>query len=110
MDYQTARSLLISQGVEASHNPDALLSRLQQGQPPVPGQVTSILLALKVVAEALRAEAMLERSLAASLHVLAMESRQEFEQGAQAGVPWPPLLGEDLTRIATAIRQIFLGE
>ncbi len=110
MDYQTARSLLISQGVEASHNPDALLSRLQQGQPPVPGQVTSILLALKVVADALRAETMLERSLAASLHLLAMESRQKFEQGAQEGVPWPPLLGEDLARIAIAIRQIFLGE
>lgn len=109
MDYQTARSLLVNQGVAAASNPDALLTRLAQGMPPVPGQVTSILLALKVVFEALRDKTLLERELACALHLLATESRQQFEQGRQQGVEWPPLLDEDLTRIAIAVQSIFRG-
>ena len=56
MDYKTARSFLIDQGtaLETKKNPDAFLMRLKQGQPPVPGQVTSILLALKILFEAAR--------------------------------------------------------
>lgn len=109
MDYQTARSLLVNQGIAAASNPDALLTRLAQGIPPVPGQVTSILLALKVVFEALRDKTLLERELACALYLLATESRQQFEQGKRRGVAWPPLLDEDLTRIATAVQSIFIG-
>ncbi|MBW4468902.1 MAG: Dethiobiotin synthetase [Stenomitos rutilans HA7619-LM2] len=109
MDYQTARSLLVNQGTAADHNPDALLTRLKQGYPPIPGQVTSLLLALKVVFESLQESPNFERELACSLHVLATESRQAFESGQQAGVDWPPLLDEDLSRIAAAVKSIFIG-
>ena len=58
MDYETARRLLVDQSSETTPNSDAFLARLQQGQPPIPGQVTSILLALKVIFEALKGEKM----------------------------------------------------
>nr|WP_199322010.1 Dethiobiotin synthetase [Leptolyngbya sp. FACHB-321] len=90
-------------------NPDALIVRLQQGQPPIPGQITSLLLALKVVFEALREADVFERELVGSLYLLASESRQQFEHGLQSGVAWPPLLDEDLNRIAAAVRSIFIG-
>jgi len=109
VDYSTARHLLINQGLATPENADALLSRLKQGQPPIPGQVTSILLALKVLFEALRNVSTFDRELACALHLLASESRQQFELGRQAGVAWPPLLDEDLTRIAAAVKSIFLG-
>jgi hypothetical protein len=109
VDYQTAHSLLISQGIAADKNPDALLTRLKQGQPPIPGQVTSILLVLKVVFDALRDASDLERRLAGSLYLLATESRQQFDLGRKSGVAWPPLLDEDLSRIAAAVKSIFLG-
>lgn len=108
MDYQTARTLLIQQ-VALEQQPDALLSRLSQGKPPIPGQITSLLLALKVVFEALREAPLLERELVCALHLLSIETRQQFEQGQQAGVAWPPLLDEDLTRITAAVKSIFLG-
>lgn len=110
MDYQTARSLLVNQGTAADQNPDALLTRLKQGQPPIPGQITSILLALKVVFESLRESSTFERELACSLYLLASDSRQAFEQGQHAGIDWPPLLDEDLSRIAAAVKSIFVGE
>lgn len=88
---------------------EALLIRLKQGQPPIPGQVTSILLALKVVFEALRDAPTIERDLASALHLLAVESRQQFDIGRKTGTAWPPLLDEDLTRIAIAVKSIFLG-
>ncbi|EKQ69691.1 hypothetical protein OsccyDRAFT_2332 [Leptolyngbyaceae cyanobacterium JSC-12] len=110
MDYQTAYNLLITQGLDADQQDDALLTRLRQGLPPVPGQVTSILLALKVVFEALKDHTQLDRDLAAALHLLTINSRQQFEAGHQAGVEWPPLLDEDLTRIAISVSNIFLGE
>ena len=90
-------------------NPDALIMRLKQGQPPIPGQVTSLLLALKVVFEALREAATFERELVSALYLLASESRQQFERGLRSGVAWPPLLDEDLNRIAAAVRSIFIG-
>jgi hypothetical protein len=107
VDYQTARTLLVNQ-VNREHA-DALLTRLSQGLPPIPGQITSILLALKVVFEALRGAPLLERELVASLHLLSTESRHQFERGQQRGIAWPPLLDEDLTRIGTAVTSIFLG-
>ena len=110
MDYQTARSLLVKQGMATEQNPDALLTRLKQGQPPIPGQITSILLALKVVFESLRERSEFERELACSLYLLASDSRQEFENGQRAGVDWPPLLDEDLARIAAAVKSIFVGK
>ncbi|NJP10127.1 MAG: Dethiobiotin synthetase [Leptolyngbyaceae cyanobacterium RU_5_1] len=110
MDYQTACNLLITQGIDAEQHPDALLTRLQQGIPPIPGQVTAVLLALKVLYEGLRESTQLERELACSLHRLSSESRSHFETGRKAGVIWPPLLDEDLTRIAAAVKSIFAGE
>jgi len=52
MDYETARRFLIN--MTNGNNPDTFLGRLQQGEPPIPGQVTSILLSLKVLFTALQ--------------------------------------------------------
>jgi hypothetical protein len=109
MDYKTARSLLINQGTTSDQNTDAFLVRLKQGKAPIPGQVTSILLALKVVFEALRTVTTLDRELVFGLYLLSVESRQYFETGFQAGVDWPPLLEEDLKRISRAVKSIFAG-
>jgi hypothetical protein len=109
VDYETARRFLVNQGLASDQNPDALLTRMKQGKPPVPGQVTSILLALKVVFEGLKGMPNLDRELACSLYLLAIEGRQQFQQGLRAGVSWPPLLDEDLGRIAIAVKSIFLG-
>ena len=46
-------------------------------------------------------------SQACALFVLAYDSRAHYRAGAEAGVEWPPLLDEDLTRIAIAAKQIF---
>ncbi len=110
MDYETARSFLINQARLSNANRDAFLLRLKQGKPPIPGQVTSILLALKVVFEALRAAPSIDRELIYSLHILALESRQQYELQRKLGVVWPPLLDEDITRIATAVKNIFADE
>jgi hypothetical protein len=83
--------------------------RLKQGQPPVPGQVTSILLALKILFEGLQESPMLDRQLISALHLLSVESLQQFEAGIRKGVSWPPLLKEDLTRIAISVKNIFSG-
>ncbi len=109
MDFQTARSLLISQGMASEQDTDALLTRLKQGKSPIPGQVTSILLALKIVFEELRDTVALERELACALHILAIESRAAFEAGKTAGVEWAPLLDEDLNRIAAAVKSTLTG-
>jgi hypothetical protein len=85
------------------------LMRLQQGLSPVPGQVTSILLALKILFEGLQESPMLDRQLISALHLLSVESLQQFEAGLRRGVSWPPLLKEDLNRIAIAVRNIFSG-
>lgn len=109
MDYKTARSFLITQAIASDQNSDAFLVHLQQGRPPVPGQVTNILLALKIVFEAMRNASTLDRELVYALYQLSYESRQLLEAGRQAGVDWPPLLNEDLKRIARAVRNIFAG-
>jgi hypothetical protein len=83
--------------------------RLKQGQPPVPGQVTSILLALKILFEGLQDSPMLDRQLISALHLLSVEGLQQFEAGRNKGVSWPPLLKEDLNRIAIAVKNIFSG-
>lgn len=109
MDYQTARELLQQQG-NPSDDADAFLVRLQQGKAPVPGQVTNLLLALKVVFERLNEAEFLDRELVYALYVLASEGRRNYDQGRRQGVAWPPLLDEDLTRMAIAVKSIFLGQ
>jgi hypothetical protein len=109
VDYQTAHNLLIAQGIDASHTPDALINHLEQGNLPIPGQVTSVLLALKIVFEALKDAVVLDRELVCSLHVLASDSRHYFAAGQQSGVEWPPLLDEDLERISAGVKSIFSG-
>lgn len=109
MDYTTARQWLLQQGQPVASDSDALLVRLKQGQPPVPGQITTLLLALKIVFEALRETNVFDRELVYALHTLASDSRELFTIGHNRGVSWPPLLDEDLTRIAIAVKSIFAG-
>lgn len=109
MDCQTARRFLINQALDSGQNPDAFLVRLRQGEPPIPGQVTSILLALKTLFDALQGASTLDRELAHALYLLSAESRQQFEIGYRSQVIWPPLLDQDIARIARAVRSIFAG-
>ncbi|MEH2400470.1 Dethiobiotin synthetase [Nostoc sp.] len=109
MNYETARKLLIDQTITTEENPDALLTRMKQGKPPVPGQITLILLALKVVFEALKDANSLDRQLALTLYQLSIKAQQLFAAGHKAGIDWPPLLKEDLLRISLASESIFSG-
>ncbi|MBD2455933.1 Dethiobiotin synthetase [Nostoc sp. FACHB-87] len=109
MNYDTARKLLVSQTITTEDNPDALLMRMKQGKPPVPGQITSILLALKVVFEALKDVTSLDRELTFALYQLSVKTQQLYVAGRKAGVEWPPLLKEDLVRISLAVESIFSG-
>ncbi|HIK45182.1 MAG TPA: Dethiobiotin synthetase, partial [Leptolyngbyaceae cyanobacterium M65_K2018_010] len=90
--------------------PDTFISCLRQGKPPVPGQVTSLLLALKVLYEGLKDEPTLDRPLVQALFAIAYESRQLFNQGQQRGIDWPPLLDDDLNRLGKAAQSIILGQ
>lgn len=110
MNYETARKILIDQTTIAEDNPDALLMRMQQGKPPVPGQITSILLALKVAFEALKEAPTLDRDLALALYQLSVKAQYLFTAGRKAGVEWPPLLKEDLLRISLATESIFTNK
>lgn len=110
MDFKAACQVLASQTLPKHETDSTFLGRLRMGQPPVPGQVTSILLALKVVHDGLRSSPTLGRELAQSLFLVAYESRNLFESGRAARVPWPPLLDEDLERIAIAAYQIFASD
>ncbi|NEP18886.1 MAG: Dethiobiotin synthetase [Leptolyngbya sp. SIO4C1] len=110
MDFETACELVMKQALIGDPPTDAFLARLQQLQPPVPGQVTSLLLALKVIADRLKAETRLDRQLAYALHQLAYRSRWCYEKGRRRQVDWPPLLDEDVERIAIAIERIFAGQ
>ncbi|BAY28261.1 hypothetical protein NIES2107_00850 [Nostoc carneum NIES-2107] len=107
MNYETARKILIDQTITTEDNPDSLLMRMQQGKPPVPGQITSILLALKVVFESLKEASSLDRELAYALFQLSIKPSQLFLGGRKVGIDWPPLLKEDLLRIALAAESIF---
>ncbi|WP_199246619.1 Dethiobiotin synthetase [[Phormidium] sp. ETS-05] len=112
MNYQEAYDLLIERGTALQNlvSDDNLLSRLNQGKPPLPGEVTAILLALKIVFEELQNQTNLDRNLGLALHLLAFESQRLFEAGRSAGVSWPPLLKEDLQRIAASVASIFADE
>ena len=67
MDFKTARQLLANQTLPEHETDDTFLGRLRFGQPPVPGQVTSILLALSVIHTRLKDASVLDRELAQSL-------------------------------------------
>jgi len=110
MNYETAHQFLLNQTVASEQNSDALLTRMRQGKPPIPGQITSILLSLKVVFEALKDSKTLERELTYALYLLTVKAQQLFVAGLKAGVDWPPMLKEDLLRIANATESIFSGE
>ena len=111
MNYDSAYNFLIAQGtaLQEPQKQDDFLQRLQQGKPPIPGQVTSILLALRIVFEGLQSTANLDRKLVWALHLLAVDSQKLFDAGRQRGIDWPPLLKEDLQRIAIAVKSIFSG-
>jgi len=110
MNYETAHQFLLNQTIASENNSDALLTRMQQGKPPIPGQITSILLALKVVFEALKHTNTIEKELAYALYLLAVKAQQLFAAGLKVGVNWPPMLKEDLLRIANATESILCGE
>ena len=110
MDFQTACQLLVQQTLPESDEPDSMLNRLRRGLPPVPGQATALLLALKVVQASLQGEPQIDRKLAYALFLLTYEGRNLFEAGCEARVVWPPLLDEDLERIAIAAYKIFVDE
>ena len=110
MDFETARQFVLKQTLDTGDDmPDRFMLRLHQGYPPVPGQVTSLLLALKVLFEGLKDEPGFDRSLVQALFALAYESRRLYSAGEQAGVTWPPMLNDDLTRIAKAVQSIITG-
>lgn len=109
MDYDSARQLILRYGQCDPETEDNFLGRLSRGTTPVPGQVTEILLALKVAFETLKDESTLDRSLVLALHTLAFDSRRYFSAAVEKGVEWPPLLNEDLGRIAIAVHSIFAG-
>lgn len=111
MDYETAYNLLITEGnaLFQAGSEDKFLRRLQQGKPPIPGQVTSILLALRIIFEALQEQKTVDRQLALAVYLMAIESQRLFESGRSSGVDWPPLLKEDLSRISIGVQSIFSG-
>lgn len=109
MDFETACQVLARQTLPQYETDDTFLSRLRQGKPPVPGQVTTLLLALKVVHNSLQETPTLNRELAQALFLAAYESRNLFEVSRTTRVQWPPLLDEDLERIAIAAYKIFAG-
>jgi hypothetical protein len=106
MDFQTARQSILSQTVDLVPDQQPFIHCLRQGRPPIPGQVTALLLALRVVGEGLRREPNLDRRLAYAFFVLTYESRRLYEQQQTGAEEWPPLLDEDLERIAKAVRDI----
>ena len=110
MDFDTARRFVLAQTIAPVPGQTPFIDCLRQGTAPVPGQVTSLLLALKTLAQGLKGEPTLEKSLGLALFVLSYESRLLYWQGQKNQVDWPPLLDEDLTRIAEATRNIWVGE
>jgi hypothetical protein len=109
MDYKTARNFLINHSLPSNQNIDGFLLRLQQGKAPIPGQVTNILLSLKIIFESLHNVETLDRKLVYALYQLSTESRQAFILGIRKGINWPPLLDEDINRINQAVKSIFSG-
>jgi hypothetical protein len=110
MNYETARKLLIDQTIITGENTETLFMRMQQGKPPIPGQITSILVSCRVVFEAIKDNNSIDRELAYALYQLSIKTQQIFAAGRKVGIEWPPLLKEDLLRIAQGVESIFSGE
>lgn len=107
MDFKTACDLIAQQTLPEFETQDTFLGRLRQGLPPVPGEVTALLLALKVIQGNLQGVTELDRTLAQSLFLVAYESRNLYEVERANRADWPPMLDEDLERIAIAAYTIF---
>lgn len=105
MDFETARQFLLGQTF-ADDRSDTFMACLRQGRPPVPGQVTSLLLALKVLFTGLRGEPCLDRSLVQALVILIHDAPELLGQGQAQGVLWPPLLEADLQRLGQGAQAI----
>lgn len=111
MDFDTAYQFLLRQTLTTGEDvPDAFIACLRQGKPPIPGQVTSLLLALKVIYTSLRDVPALDRPLVQALFTLTYEGRQCYGQGLRQGTDWPPLLDDDLTRLAQAAQAIIADQ
>jgi hypothetical protein len=67
------------------------------------------LLALKVVFDALKDQTVLDRDLASALFLISSEARTLFSAKLAKSSDCPPLLNEDLGRIAIAVKSIFSG-
>ncbi|MGD1903030.1 MAG: Dethiobiotin synthetase [Geitlerinemataceae cyanobacterium] len=112
MDRPTARKLLVDQGTASltQRNPDAMLLRLDRGEAPIPGQMTSILVALRVLYKELEGEESIDRELARALYRLARESQRALWVGRERGVAWPPMLAEDLDRVEAGVEGVLSGD
>lgn len=106
MDFKTAREFVISQVDTSDQATNSFLSHLRDGKPPVPGQVTNLLLSLKVLFDGLQGTTHLDRELIYALHLLSSDSRAFFLHWKSKKVDWPPLLQEDLERIAKNVKSI----
>ena len=110
MDFDTAHQFLLQQTLAPSEDQrETFIACLRQGRPPVPGQVTSLLLALHVLYDALKDQPALDRTLLRALLVLIDDSNHLYRQGSAEGVLWPPLLADDLIRLRQAARAIITG-
>ncbi len=111
MNYESARIYLINQGlggsVNSTESKDTFLQRLQQGKPPLPGQATTILSALRIVFDNLKGQEQLDRNLVHALYSLAVHSPQLLSRWRSMGKVAPPLLEDDLQRIAVGVESIF---
>lgn len=111
MDFDTAQQFLLQQTLSPSDDQRAtFITCLRQGKPPIPGQVTSLLLALKIIYEALKDEPVLDRTLLKALLVLIDDCGHLYRQGLTEGMLWPPLLADDLARLRQAARSIVMGQ
>lgn len=108
MDYKTAYQYLSSQSSLSDRR--SFLALLEQQEAPIPGQVTNILLMLKAIYQHVQGLDSIDRSLAQILFRLAYDSRQYYEAGKRDGMTWPPLLNEDLGRIAQGVNNILSNQ
>ena len=108
MDYKTAYQYLSSQSSLSDRR--SFLALLEQQEAPIPGQVTNILLTLKTIYQHVQGLDSIDRSLAQILFRLAYDSRQYYEAGKREGITWPPLLNEDLGRIAQGVNNILANQ
>lgn len=115
MDFQTACQELMQQTLPQYETRDTFLGRLRRGYSPEPGQVTTLLVALKIIQSQLYSSSQadasqIDRLLAQSLFLVAYEGRNLFESARAAGANLSPLLDEDLARIAIAAYKILANE